>query len=168
MKRFHVTLDNTVIDLSSFDAKEKRAALRLFKKFDSNPSWHDFSNFFPKVVNEAYVGRPATAVVGTPLWQLGQDLDSRLGVEQGCVSLGDYRDEIAALIWNKFKTQRAFCKATGLSEDMVSHVLARRKHLSMETLEDALKKIGYRLTIRSDADFGFRPQSRKQSRGKTG
>jgi hypothetical protein len=42
---------------------------------------------------------------------------------------------------------RAFCKATGLSEDMLGHVLAGRKELSLEALRKGLERIGYRLRI---------------------
>ena len=37
--------------------------------------------------------------------------------------------------------------ATGLTEDMLSHVLAGRKHLAIETLSEALQKIGFSLRI---------------------
>jgi hypothetical protein len=47
----------------------------------------------------------------------------------------------------RFKTRREFCEATGLSEDMLSHVLARRKHLAIDTLSSALEKVGYTLHI---------------------
>ena len=59
----------------------------------------------------------------------------------------DYRDELEALIREHFPSRRAFCQATGLSEDMLSHVLAGRKDLSLEALTRALGRIGYRLHI---------------------
>jgi hypothetical protein len=52
-----------------------------------------------------------------------------------------------ALIRGKFASRRAFCDAAGLSEDMLSHVLAGRKDLSLEKLTQALSRIGYRLRI---------------------
>jgi len=51
------------------------------------------------------------------------------------------------LVRAHFPTRRAFCEATGLSEDMLSHVLAGRKDLSLEKLTGALARIGYRLRI---------------------
>ena len=51
------------------------------------------------------------------------------------------------LILKNFPTRKAFCDATGLSEDMLSHVLARRKHLAVDTLTNALEKIGYTIHI---------------------
>jgi hypothetical protein len=44
-----------------------------------------------------------------------------------------------------FSSRRAFCEATGLSEDMLSHVLAGRKDFALDTLTEALAKIGYGL-----------------------
>ncbi len=51
------------------------------------------------------------------------------------------------MIRTEFPSRRAFCKATGLSETMVSYVLAGRKDLSLATLNEALTRIGYRLHI---------------------
>jgi hypothetical protein len=68
-------------------------------------------------------------------------------IESGVASRGDYRDDLEHLIRTKFASRRAFCEATGLSEDMLSHVLAKRKNLAIETLADALDKIGYSLQI---------------------
>jgi hypothetical protein len=86
-------------------------------------------------------------MIETPVYRILQDLGSRLGIAQGKVRMSDYRDELEQLILTRFKTRRAFCEATGLSEDMLSHVLARRKHLGIDTLTDALAKIGFALHI---------------------
>ena len=48
------------------------------------------------------------------------------------------------MVREEFPSQRAFCKATGLSEDMLSHVLAGRKDLSLKALDSAMQRIGYR------------------------
>lgn len=58
-----------------------------------------------------------------------------------------YRDSLGTIIRSDYPTQKAFCDATGLTEDLVSHVLARRKHLAIDTLSEALRRIGYRLAI---------------------
>jgi hypothetical protein len=55
--------------------------------------------------------------------------------------------DLEDLVREKFASQRAFCKATGLSEDMLSHVLAGRKDLSLARLTAALARIGYVLRI---------------------
>jgi hypothetical protein len=70
-----------------------------------------------------------------------------VGDGPGHVRPDDYRDELASLIDREFPSRRAFCKATGISPDMLSHVLAARKDLSLECLNKALARIGYRLLI---------------------
>ena len=46
-----------------------------------------------------------------------------------------------------FGTRRALCKATGLPEDLLSHVLAGRNDFSVATLTNGLERIGYRLAL---------------------
>jgi hypothetical protein len=59
----------------------------------------------------------------------------------------DYLDQLEDLVLNHFPSRRAFCKATGLSDSMLSHVLAGRKDLSLAALTKALGRIGYQLRI---------------------
>jgi hypothetical protein len=80
-------------------------------------------------------------------YRVGQDLGSRLAVAAGAARPPDYRDDLEELIRTRFRTRREFCEATGISEDMLSHVLARRKHLALDTLTEALNRIGYTLHI---------------------
>jgi hypothetical protein len=57
-----------------------------------------------------------------------------------------FRDDLVRLVVD-VQTRRAFCEATGLSEDMLSHVLRGRKDVSIGTLTESLQKIGYALAI---------------------
>ena len=82
------------------------------------------------------------------VYRIAQDLSGRLGVAAGFIRPPDYRDELEELILTRFPSRRAFCKATGLSEDMLSHVLAGRKDLSLATLTRALERIGYAVHIK--------------------
>ena len=79
--------------------------------------------------------------------ELPRDLGSRLAIQAGVARTPDYRDELSDLIESQFQTRRAFCQATGLTEDMLSHVLAGRKQLAISTLNDALSRIGFSLRI---------------------
>ncbi len=92
-------------------------------------------------------GLTRSQIIEAPVYRVGQDIGSRLGIAQGKVRPSEYRDELEHLILTRFKTRREFCQATGLSEDMLSHVLARRKHLAIDTLNAALEKVGYKLHI---------------------
>jgi hypothetical protein len=68
-------------------------------------------------------------------------------VQGGYAKMPSYREQIAAIVETKFETRREFCEATGLSEDMLSHVLRGRKDVSIGTLTESLQKIGYALAI---------------------
>ncbi|HWY85526.1 MAG TPA: hypothetical protein VNX28_02315, partial [Gemmataceae bacterium] len=96
-------------------------------------------------------GQTRHVTVHCTLFRVAQDLASRLGVEQGRIRKPnprpDYREQIEHIIREKFSTQRGFCQETGISEDLLSHVLAGRKHLGMDTLTNALERIGYRIKI---------------------
>jgi hypothetical protein len=86
------------------------------------------------------------------VYRIAQDLGSRLGIAAGLVRAPDYRGDLEELIRRKYPTRRAFCEATGLSEQMLSHVLAGRKQLSLGALTKALERIGYRLAIAPAAE----------------
>jgi hypothetical protein len=142
-------LDGDVISLAGLDAEERQLIARLRRRARTNPDWNDFDNYWTAVVPAFYRARglPRKAVPQTMPWRIAQDLSSRLGIAAGLVRPDDYRSELEDLIRENFPTCRAFCEATGLSEDMLSHVLAGRKDLSLAALTKALERIGYRLRI---------------------
>ncbi len=90
---------------------------------------------------------PRREAVAKPLYRAVQDLGSRLMVQAGYAKMPSYQDQIAAIIETNFETRRKFCEATGLSEDMLSHVLKGRKDVSIRTLTESLRKVGYALAI---------------------
>jgi hypothetical protein len=138
-----------MILLVDLDEDERKLFKRLKRRANTHRDWNDFENYWTKAVGDFYLDRGLSrkAVIQTSLWKIAQDLGSRIGIEQGMIRVPDYRDELVALIRERFKTRREFCNATGISEDMLSHVLARRKHLAIDTLEEALEKIGCTLRI---------------------
>ena len=137
------------IPLAGLDDDELKLIKQLKTRARTKPDWNDFDNYWWRKVGDFYLARglDRRAITQTAAWKITQDLSSRIAIAQGYARLGDYRDELAALIRKHFPTRRAFCEATGLSEDMLSHVLARRKHLAIDTLTDALSRIGYTLRI---------------------
>jgi len=142
-------LDGQDFDLTTLDADERALIDDLRRRAAKNPDWFEFDNYWIGVVLALYDARgwSRKKTVVTPLFQIAQDLSSRIAVDQGLARMGDYRDELEILIVTRFKSRRDFCKATGLSEDMLSHVLAGRKDLSIEALTKALGKIGYGLRM---------------------
>lgn len=101
---------------------------------------------------------------GTVLGRIAKDLSARSGIAAGLVRPDAYRSDPEELVRAKFPSQRAFGKATGLSEDMLSHVLASRKDLSLAALTEALERIGYRLRI----VLALEPQPAARARKRTG
>jgi hypothetical protein len=152
MKRtdVYVDLDGHEISLAGLDAEERRLVARLRRRARTHPDWTDFDNYWTREVGTFYDARGVPRRVSresVPV-RIAQDLSARLGVAAGLVRLGDWRDELEDLVREEFPTRRAFCEATGISEDMLSHVLAGRKDLSLGALTKALERIGYALHIR--------------------
>ncbi len=145
----HVDLYGRVYALSGLNAQEREILARLKAFADSNPQWWDYQNLWMAEVGRLYESSGLTRrqIIEMPVYRVAQDIGSRLGIAQGIMRQSDYRDELQQLILTRFKTRREFCEATGLSEDMLSHVLARRKHLAIDTLHAALEKVGYKLHI---------------------
>jgi hypothetical protein len=144
----YLDLRGRTIDLSTLDQEE----LQLFRQLQADAERMDSATYRNHWVSQVSNllsprGLSKAAIVRSSLYRLTQDLGSRQQVQRGEARVPDYRDELEGIILDRFKTHRAFCEATGLSEDMLSHVLARRKHLAIDTLTEALGRVGYRLTI---------------------
>lgn len=137
------------ISLQALDAEERRLVARLRQRARANPDWDAFDNWWTRAVATFYRARgyTPTRFRRTIAFQIAQDLSSRLAIAAGMARLPDYRDELADLIRARFANRRAFCKATGIAEDLLSHVLAGRKDLSLATLTKGLERIGYVLRI---------------------
>lgn len=145
----YTDLDGRTYPVASLPTDERHLIEELFEQAACGPDWSEYRNFWMAKVGEFYKARGLSRkeTIGTIPYRIGQDLCSRIGIKAGLVRPSDYRDELEGLIRTKFRTQREFCEATGLAEDMLSHVLAKRKHLAVDTLADALAKIGYTLHI---------------------
>jgi hypothetical protein len=145
----HVAMDGTNFVLAVLDEDERQLVeeLRAFSKKEAD--WAAFSNFYLDKLGTFYKSRGLSRqeITKMPVWMIAQDIAGRLHIAQGLARPSDYRDELEFFIQTKFPTRRAFCEATGLSEDMLSHVLAKRKDFGIHTLSDALAKVGYGIHI---------------------
>jgi hypothetical protein len=142
-------LDGCTFVLSTLDMGERDLVGRCVQYAKAHPKWPDYANWWMPEVAKFYSDRGLSRreTTQTICWRIAQDLGSRIMIACGRARPRDYRDEIEELIRGRFRTRREFCEATGLSEDMVSHVLAKRKHLAIDALADALARIGYALHI---------------------
>jgi hypothetical protein len=142
-------LEGREFPLAALDDGERKLIAEIRRYAATRPEWHEFDNYWLKAVRELYTTRGLSRkeTVQTAVFRIAQDLSSRIALAAGLVRQPDYRDQLAAIARDRFKTRRDFCEATGLSEDMLSHVLARRKHLSMETLTQVVERLGCVLRI---------------------
>ncbi|HVC96304.1 MAG TPA: hypothetical protein VND64_21650 [Pirellulales bacterium] len=145
----YTDLKGKVFSLARLDPDEQDLVCGLISRAKSHPDWNEYSNFWMAAVWEFYaaMGLTRRETQQKLPYKIGQDLCSRIGIAAGYVRPSDYRDELEQLIRTRFSNRREFCEATGLAEDMLSHVLARRKHLAVDTLAEALARVGYALHI---------------------
>jgi hypothetical protein len=145
----YVDLDGHEIALAGLDAEESKLVARLRRRARTHRDWTDFDNFWTREVGVFYDARgvPRRVARRSVPFRVAQDLSSRLGISSGMIRPDDYEGDLEDLIRDSFPSRRAFCEATGISEDMLSHVLAGRKDFSIARLGAALARIGYRLRI---------------------
>ena len=144
--------DGIPYDLSTLDNEEREVVrdLIVFAARHPDARTAEYHNYYIARVGDFYQARGLTRseVTKTTVWRVAQDINGRLMVASGIArDSDDYRDKLDALIREKYGSRRRFCELTGVSEDMLSHVLAKRKHLSIQALSDALAKIGYTINI---------------------
>jgi hypothetical protein len=142
-------LRGRVHSLGSLDREELDLVERCIQFANDHPKFPEFANWWMPVVGKFFADRGLSRkeTTQTVVCRIAQDLNSRQMIAAGLARAPDYRDEIEHLIENRFRTRREFCEATGLSEDMLSQILAKRRHLAIDTLADALARIGYALHI---------------------
>lgn len=147
--RVYLDLDGRPITLDGLDSGERRLLGRLERHARTNPDWAEFDNFWMPAVTEFYDARGVTRsqTMQTSIYQIAQDLSARLGIAQGMIQPPGCLDQLEDLVLNQFPSRRAFCKASGLAEDLLDDVLAGRKDLPVEFLSSALERAGYRLRI---------------------
>jgi hypothetical protein len=145
----YIDRDGHQLALASLDAGERQLVARLRRRARTNPDWNAFDNYWTVAVPAFYRARGLSrkAATRTAVWRIAQDLSSRLGIASGLVRPDDYLGDLENLIREKFQSQRAFCKATGISEDILTQILAGREDLAVQALTAALERIGYVLRI---------------------
>ncbi|MBI3822025.1 MAG: hypothetical protein HY289_05010 [Planctomycetes bacterium] len=163
----YVDLDGRRLNLTLLDGAELQLISIMQKRARTRPDWNDFDNFWFAKVAAFYDNRglSRTQAMRTVVYQIAQDLSARLALASGFARESDYRDGLRKIIRTRFQSRREFCAATGLSEDMMSHVLAGRKHLALDTLAQALQRIGYELRLVPFRTTSPRRKSRPQKVG---
>jgi DNA-binding phage protein len=158
----YIDLNGREIPLDGLDREEKTLVEELETQAQIL-SWNGFENYWSRRVAQFYDSRGVSRKQSSQsaVFKIAQDLTNRIGIQEGHVRPPDYRDELEAIIQSRFRTRREFCQKTGLSEDMLSHVLARRKHLSIESLVQVLDAIGYRIQLVPKVEVPVEPVTAK-------
>ncbi len=136
------------IDEYSLNDDEEQILELLYDKYSEKLDCIEFKKLWWKLIIGLYdrLKVPRKETVEKPLYKIAQFWDCQLMLEQGFVTVPHYREQLRELS-GAYPTRRAFCDATGLSEDMLSHVLHGRKEISIAALDHALSRIGYAIRI---------------------
>ncbi len=144
--KYYKTLHDIEYDLDSLSSPHKNFIKRMISYYKKNPHWNVFSNHWINEGRKIWENMKRKDVIKHPTFKICQDMESRLGIKQGYVRQTDYRDELQEII-DRFPSRYQFCKEVGIDETFISHVLSKRKNLSIIKLEGLLDKLGYTLTF---------------------
>jgi hypothetical protein len=82
------------------------------------------------------------------------DQDINSAASEAMAPTRDYRDDLRDLLDKAHNdrglTRYRLCKQMGIDSGTLSNVLAKRRHFSMEKLDQILGLLGYRLTFTGD------------------
>ncbi len=140
------TITGRRISLSKLNDAERSFLELVAKKFNSRQEWTRFAAWWNARFNAS--GLDTSSVV----YRICQDLEARLGINQGKVSPPDYRDFLAELIDAQYGSRQEFCKATEVDPGQLSRVLANRGDLSMKVLQKVLEVFGAQLIIQTQEE----------------
>jgi hypothetical protein len=140
------TITGGLIPLSELAEAEYCFLDIVARKYDANQDWTRFAAWW----NAKF--KASGLSMASAVYRICQDLEARLGINQGKVSPPDYRDYLAELIDAQFGSRHEFCRATGVDPGQLSRVLANRDNLSMKVLLQVMQVLHARLVIQSEAD----------------
>jgi len=142
--RAYQTITGRRILLSKLTKAEKNFLGQVGRQYKSCPEWTRFAAWWNAEFNGAGLG--TTSIV----YRICQDLEARLGIDQGKVSPPDYRDFLADLIDTQFGSRQEFCKATEVDPGQLSRVFAGRADLSIKALQKVLEVLHAHLVIQTE------------------
>lgn len=147
MKRFYETIENEKIDIKALSEKEYEFLKKVKKYYSKKPDWNVFSNYWLKEGQKIWGGTSKREATILPIFRICQDLEVRLGIEQGKTRLPNYRDILAALIDKEFDSHYQFCKKAGIAQDTLSRILNKRREPSLHMLQIILDALGYKISF---------------------
>jgi hypothetical protein len=142
--RAYQTITGRQLPLSKLSKSEKTLLGRVQQKFNARLEWTRFAAWWNAEFTRSGLSTKS------PVYRICQDLEARLGIQQGSVSPPDYRDFLADLIDGRFGSRHEFCQATGVDPGQLSRVFAGRADLSLRALEKVLEVLHARLVIQTE------------------
>ncbi len=138
------TITGRPIDLTGLSAAELKFLAAVRRKYHTRPEWSKFASWWTVEFDRA--GLADSSVV----YRICDDLESRLGIAQGKVATPDYRDFLADVIEERYKSRYEFCKEVGFDQGYLSRVLAGQADLSMAMLRKLLDALKVSLVLRPE------------------
>src|SRR6516225_7846527 len=137
------TITGRRIPLSKLSRSEKEFLSSVRQKYHARLEWTRFAAWWNAEFTKSGLN------TRSPVYRICQDLEARLGIHQGSVSLPDYRDFLADLIDSQFGSRLEFCRATGVDPGQLSRVFAGRADLSLRALQKVLEVLQAQLVIQT-------------------
>ncbi len=137
------TITGRSIPLAQLSQQEKDFLSRVQHKYHAPLDWTRFAAWWNKEFTRTGLS------LKSPVYRICQDLEARLGIQQGSVSPPDYRDFLADLIDEQFGSRQEFCRTTGVDAGQLSRVFAGRADLSLRALQKVLEVLKAQLVIQT-------------------
>ena len=147
MKKCYETSENKKIDLKALSEQEYEFLKKVKEYYSKKPDWNVFSNYWLREGQKIWGGKQKREVVNLPVFLICQDLEVRLGIEQGKTRSPDYRDELVALIDKEYDSHYQFCRKAGIAQDTLSRILNKRREPSLHKLRIILDALGCEISF---------------------
>jgi len=138
------TITGRPIPLSKLSRSENEFLASVRQKYHARLEWTRFAAWWNAEFTKSGLSTSSGA------YRICQDLEARLGIDQGSVSAPDYRDSLADLIDGQFGSRLEFCRATGVDPGQLSRVFAGRADLSLKALQSVLAVLHAQLVIQTE------------------
>jgi transcriptional regulator with XRE-family HTH domain len=148
MKNEYRTITGRKLDLSALTETERTLLREALERVRKVGGWNRFAAWWLKAFNESGLAE------NSPVFRVCRDLEARLGIGEGKVAPPDYRDYLADLIEERFRSRYRFCEATGIDPGQLSRVFAGKADLSADLLRRALKALNAHIEVRSNPEPG--------------
>jgi hypothetical protein len=143
LPRVYLTITGRRVTVAKLSRTEKEFLSRVQQKYHARLDWTRFAAWWNVEFTRTGLD------TNSPVYRICQDLEARLGIQEGAVSPPDYRDFLADLIDSKFGSRQQFCQATGVDPGQLSRVFAGRADLSLRALQKVLEVLQAQLVIQT-------------------